>query len=90
MIRVLPEERLRAFKQRAARHNRSAKQEHSEILRGALRESRPPLAAVLASMPTVGEDEDFARRRQIQILILILMCTLVDTRAISMARKMTV
>lgn len=64
MVRNLPEELVKALKQRAAKHNRSAEQEHREILRAALRAPRRrPLADVLASMPNVGEDEDFMRQQ---------------------------
>ena len=62
IVRNLPEELVVALKQRAARRNRSAEQEHREILKAALRgPRRKALAEVLASMPNVGEDEDFAR-----------------------------
>ena len=64
VVRNLPEELVMALKQRAARHNRSAEQEHREILEAALRRPRRrSLAAVLASMPNVGRDEDFARHQ---------------------------
>lgn len=53
-----------ALKLRAAKNNRSAEQEHREILRAALRgPRRRPLAEVLAAMPDVGRDEDFARQQ---------------------------
>jgi len=53
-----------ALKLRAAKNNRSAEQEHREILRAALRgPRRRPLAEVLAAMPDVGRDEDFAREQ---------------------------
>jgi plasmid stability protein len=62
VVRNLPDDIVRALKQRAARNNRSAEQEHREILLAALRgPRRRPLADVLASMPNVGRDEDFAR-----------------------------
>ena len=62
VVRNLPDDLVKALKQRAARHNRSAEQEHREILEVALRgPKRRSLAAVLASMPDVGRDEDFAR-----------------------------
>jgi antitoxin FitA len=62
IVRNLPEELVKALKQRAAKHNRSAEQEHREILRAALHAPRRRhLAEVLASMPNVGKDEDFAR-----------------------------
>jgi len=62
VVRNLPEELVRALKQRAAKRNRSAEQEHREILKAALRgPQRKPLADVLASMPNVGKDSDFLR-----------------------------
>jgi plasmid stability protein len=62
MVRNLPEEIVLALKQRAARRNRSAEQEHREILAAALQgPRRKRLADVLATMPDVGEDADFAR-----------------------------
>ena len=64
MVRNLPDELVRALKQRAAKHNRSAEQEHREILKAALRgPRRRPLADVLAGMPNVGTDADFAREQ---------------------------
>lgn len=51
-----------ALKQRAAAHGRSAEAEHREILKAALQKpARRSFAAVLASMPNVGEDADFLR-----------------------------
>jgi antitoxin FitA len=62
MVRKVTEELVKALKQRAAKHNRSAKQEHREILQAALQgPRRRALADVLASMPDVGRDKDFAR-----------------------------
>ncbi len=62
VVRNLSEDLVKALKQRAARHNRSAEQEHREILQAALRGARRrSLADVLASMPDVGEDRDFLR-----------------------------
>jgi plasmid stability protein len=64
VVRNLPDELVKALKQRAARHNRSAEQEHREILELALRgPRRRSLAAVLAAMPNVGRDEDFVRHQ---------------------------
>jgi plasmid stability protein len=64
VVRNLPDELVKALKQRAARHNRSAEQEHREILETVLRgPRRRSLAAVLASMPNVGRDEDFVRHQ---------------------------
>ncbi len=62
MVRNLPEDLVRALKQRAARRNHSAEQEHRDILRAALHApARRSLAEVLATMPNVGKDEDFHR-----------------------------
>ena len=64
VVRNLPEELVKALKQRAAKHNRSAEQEHREILRAALRgPRRRHLAEVLAAMPNVGRDDDFVRKQ---------------------------
>jgi len=64
MVRNLPEDLVKALKQRAAKNNRSAEQEHREILQAALRgPRRRSLADVLGSMPNVGQDEDFARHQ---------------------------
>ena len=64
MVRNLPEDLVAALKQRAAKHNRSAEQEHREILRAALRgPRRRHLGEVLASIPNVGKDQDFAREQ---------------------------
>jgi len=64
VVRNLSDELVKALKQRAAKHNRSAEQEHREILEAALRgPRRRSLAAVLAAMPNVGRDEDFARHQ---------------------------
>lgn len=61
-VRNLSEDLARALKQRDAKHNRSAEQEHREILRLALRgPRRRPLADVLAGIPNVGEDKDLER-----------------------------
>ena len=64
VVRNLPEELVRALKQRAAKRNRSAEQEHREILNAALRGAqRKPLADVLAKIPNVGQDSDFVREQ---------------------------
>jgi plasmid stability protein len=63
MVRNVDEVVVRALKQRAARRQRSAEQEHREILKQALLgPRRRSLAEVLAAMPNVGDDLDFARR----------------------------
>jgi plasmid stability protein len=53
---------VRALKERAGAHGRSAEAEHREILASALaRPRRRSFAEVLASMPEVGIDADFER-----------------------------
>jgi antitoxin FitA len=63
LVRNIESDVVRALKLRAARHGRSAEEEHREILRGALREPGPPasLKQLLLEMPDVGEDRDFER-----------------------------
>lgn len=62
VVRNVDEDIALALKQRAAAHGRSAEAEHREILKAALQKpARRSFAAVLASMPNVGEDADFAR-----------------------------
>lgn len=64
MVRNLEETLVRALKKRAAKHNRSAEQEHREILKTALLgPKRRSLAEVLATIPNVGDDQDFAREQ---------------------------
>ena len=64
MVRNLDAALVQALKRRAARRNRSAEQEHREILKQALQgPRRRTLAEVLAAMPSVGRDEDFARQQ---------------------------
>ena len=64
IVRDLPENLVKALKQRAAKSNRSAEQEHREILRSVLRgPRRRHLADVLAAIPDVGEDSDFEREQ---------------------------
>jgi plasmid stability protein len=64
MVRNLAEDLVKALKQRAAKHNRSAEQEHREILQAALRGTRRrSIAEALAAIPNVGTDADFARRQ---------------------------
>jgi len=64
MVRNLTDDLVKALKQRAAKHNRSAEQEHREILQAALHgPRRRSLADVLATIPPVGTDEDFVREQ---------------------------
>jgi plasmid stability protein len=62
LVRGVDEELVRALKERAGAHGRSAEAEHREILAAALaRPRRRSFAEVLASMPDVGTDADFER-----------------------------
>ncbi len=62
LVRNLDPSIVDALKERAARHKQSAEAEHREILKEALLKPRKKsFAEVLASMPNVGEDEDFER-----------------------------
>jgi plasmid stability protein len=64
VVRNLDERIVQALKERAARHGRSAESEHRAILEASLLKTRRrSLAAVLAAMPNVGRDEDFARHQ---------------------------
>jgi plasmid stability protein len=64
IVRDLSEDLVQALKQRAAKRNRSAEQEHREILQAVLRgPKRRHLADVLAAIPNVGEDSDFQREQ---------------------------
>jgi len=63
LVRNLDEKVVQALKRRAAEHNRSAEAEHRAILEQTLMMTRRrSLAAVLASMPDAGRDEDFERQ----------------------------
>lgn len=65
IVRNLPDDLVAALKRRAARKQRSAEEEHREILRIALGGSRQrSFAQVVADMPNVGQDDDFARSQQ--------------------------
>lgn len=62
IVRNVDERIVRALKSRAGKHSRSAEAEHREILAAVLLTSRKKsFAEVLASMPNVGKDTDFAR-----------------------------
>lgn len=64
VVRNVDEDISLALKQQAAAHGRSAEAEHREILKAALQKpARRPFSVVLAGMPNVGEDEDFARAK---------------------------
>ena len=63
IVRKLEEEVVRELKLRAARNDRSAEEEHREILRRALQSgyTSTPLKELLSRIPDVGEDRDFER-----------------------------
>ena len=65
IVRNLEDEVVRELKLRAARHDRSAEEEHREILRQALQSgyAATPLKELLRQIPNVGEDRDFERSR---------------------------
>ena len=62
LVRGVDDALVRALKERAGVHGRSAEAEHREILAEALlRPRKRSLAEVLASIPDVGRDTDFDR-----------------------------
>jgi plasmid stability protein len=62
LVRGVDDELVRALKERAGAHGRSAEAEHRAILAAALaRPRRRTFDEVLASIPDVGVDEDFKR-----------------------------
>jgi antitoxin FitA len=67
LVRDIESDVVRELKVRAARHGRSAEEEHREILRGALRDPGPrtSLKQLLLEMPNVGKDRDFERPRDL-------------------------
>lgn len=63
LVRDIESDVVRELKVRAARHGRSAEEEHRQILREALRPAGrvKPLKELLLEMPDVGDDRDFER-----------------------------
>ncbi len=62
LVRGVDATLVRALKERASAHGRSAEAEHRAILRAALATPRRrSFSEVLASMPEVGADADFER-----------------------------
>jgi plasmid stability protein len=62
LVRGLDEGLVRALKERASAHGRSAEAEHRAILAAALTGPRKrSFAEVLAAMPDAGRDSDFGR-----------------------------
>lgn len=62
IVRNVDDDIARALKRRASEHGRSAEAEHRQILEQVLKGPRQrSFREVLAEMPDVGRDEDFAR-----------------------------
>jgi antitoxin FitA len=62
VVRNLDPKLVQILRKRAAQHARSAEAEHRAILETALAPTqRQTFAEVLASMPNVGDDDDFSR-----------------------------
>lgn len=63
VVRNLDQRVVDALKQRAAKHGRSAEAEHRTILEEVLlgTPKKKSFAEALASMPNIGQDEDFER-----------------------------
>jgi plasmid stability protein len=63
LVRDIETEVVAELKIRAARHGRSAEEEHRQILREALGPKGPgqSLKEMLLAMPDAGEDRDFER-----------------------------
>jgi antitoxin FitA len=65
IVRNVDAEVVKCLKEQAVRNGRSAEAEHRAILEAALRRPRKrSLNEVLAAMPDVGEDSDFAPNRE--------------------------
>lgn len=63
IVRGVDDAIIHALRRRAAQHGRSAEAEHRALLAETLLMPRKrSLAQVLAAMPPVGLDEDFARQ----------------------------
>ena len=60
IVRNVDDDLVRRLKERAAKHGRSAEEEHRQLLRAALRSEG--LVDRLRAMPDVGSDDDFARQ----------------------------
>ena len=64
LVRNIDDKVVVALKKRAGRENISAEALHRKILEEALLSRRKSFAEVIASMPDVGVDADFAREAQ--------------------------
>jgi plasmid stability protein len=67
IVRNLDDALVRALKRRAAKAGRSAEAEHREILRAALAAdvAKQSFKRLIAEMPHVGRDRDFAPARDL-------------------------
>lgn len=65
LVRNIEGDVVRELKLRAARHGRSAEEEHRQILRDALKPASAPISlkGLLLEIPDVGDDRDFERPR---------------------------
>lgn len=62
IVRGVDDTLIQSLREQAAANGRSAEAEHRDILaRALLQPARRSLAEVLAAMPDVGQDADFAR-----------------------------
>jgi antitoxin FitA len=65
IVRNVDAEIVKSLKEQAVRNGRSAEAEHRAILEAALRRPRKrSLNEILAAMPNVGLDSDFAPNRE--------------------------
>ena len=66
LVRGIDERVVKALKKRVGANGRSAEAEHREILAAALAHpKRRSFVEVLAAMPNVGTDADFARLKSV-------------------------
>jgi plasmid stability protein len=63
IVRNVDDDLVQRLKERAAKHGRSAEEEHRQLLRSALRSEG--LIDRLRQMPDVGLDADFDRAREL-------------------------
>ena len=63
IVRNVDDDLVQRLKERAAKHGRSAEEEHRQLLRAALRSEG--LLSRLCEMPDVGSDDDFARAKDL-------------------------
>lgn len=63
IVRGLPDEVVQRLKERAAHHGWSAEEEHRRLLKRALLSEG--LGQYLVEIPEVGDDQDFARQRDV-------------------------